>query len=68
MSFVLGLLKPMTLIVTPNEDQAYTIVAEPIDRTGFALGTLATRDGMRGQMPEQRPRSSADHDRHGYVP
>lgn len=44
------------VIVTPTEDKAYTIAAEPIDRTGFALGTLASREGMRGEMPHHRPR------------
>jgi FtsP/CotA-like multicopper oxidase with cupredoxin domain len=45
------------VIVTPPDDKAYTIVAEPIDRTGFALGTLATHEGMRGDSPAQRPRA-----------
>lgn len=45
------------VIVTPKEDKAYTIAAEPIDRTGFALGTLATAEGMKGEVPTQRPRA-----------
>jgi FtsP/CotA-like multicopper oxidase with cupredoxin domain len=45
------------VIVTPREDKAYTIAAEPIDRTGFALGTLAPAEGMRGETPAQRPRA-----------
>ena len=45
------------VIVTPQEEKAYTIAAEPIDRTGFAIGTLATREGMKGDTPEQRPRA-----------
>ncbi len=44
-------------LVTPTDDRAYTFVAEPIDRTGFALGTLAPSHGMRGEMPTQRPRT-----------
>lgn len=44
-------------LVTPSEDKAYTFVAEPIDRTGFALGTLAPIQGMRGEIPSQRPRA-----------
>lgn len=44
-------------LVTPADDKAYTFVAEPIDRTGFALGTLAPSQGMRGEMPTQRPRA-----------
>jgi len=45
------------VVVTPTEDKAYTIAAEPIDRTGFALGTLAPKDGMTGALPAQRPRT-----------
>jgi len=45
------------VIVEPREEKAYTIVAEPIDRTGFALATLAPRDGMKGEMPIHRPRA-----------
>jgi FtsP/CotA-like multicopper oxidase with cupredoxin domain len=45
------------VLVTPKEDKAYTIAAEPIDRTGFALGTLAPREGMKGDVPAQRPRA-----------
>jgi FtsP/CotA-like multicopper oxidase with cupredoxin domain len=45
------------VIVTPQDDKAYTIAAEPIDRTGFAIGTLATSEGQHGDMPTQRPRA-----------
>ena len=45
------------VVVTPQEDKAYTVIAEPIDRTGFALGTLAPRKGMQGETPEHRPRA-----------
>ena len=45
------------VIVTPKDDKAYTIAAEPIDRTGFAIGTLATSEGMKGEMPKQRDRA-----------
>ncbi|MBI3441764.1 MAG: copper resistance system multicopper oxidase [Proteobacteria bacterium] len=45
------------VVVTPQEDKAYTIAAEPIDRTGFAIGTLATKEGMHGPAPAQRPRA-----------
>ena len=55
--FRFGVAETYDVIVTPQDDKAYSIVAEPIDRTGFAVGTLATRDGERGPMPKQRPRS-----------
>lgn len=45
------------VVIKPQEDKSYTIVAEPVDRTGFALGTLATSEGLRGEIPKQRKRS-----------
>lgn len=55
--FRFGVAETYDVIVTPKEDKAYTIAAEPIDRTGFALGTLAPREGMRGEIPQSRPRA-----------
>ncbi|MDA8654080.1 copper resistance system multicopper oxidase [Alphaproteobacteria bacterium] len=55
--FRIGTAEIYDVIVTPPDDKAYTIIAEPIDRTGFALGTLAPRDGMRGKIPKQREHS-----------
>lgn len=54
--FRFGVAETYDVIVKP-EDKAYTLVAEPIDRTGFALATLAPRAGMRGDIPVQRPRA-----------
>lgn len=55
--FRFGLAETYDVIVQPKDDKAYTIVAEPIDRTGFALGTLATHEGMKGEMPQHRKRA-----------
>ena len=55
--FRFGVAETYDVIVTPRAAKAYSIVAEPIDRTGFALGTIAPREGMSGAAPEQRPRS-----------
>lgn len=55
--FRFGVAETYDVIVTPKEDKPYTIAAEPIDRTGFALGTLAPREGMRGEIPAQRLRA-----------
>jgi len=70
--FRFGAAEIYDVVVTPTEDKAYTIVAEPIDRTGFALSTLAPREGMRGEMPKQRERAllamkdmGMDHDMSG---
>jgi FtsP/CotA-like multicopper oxidase with cupredoxin domain len=45
------------VLVRPTTDTAFTIAAEAIDRTGFAMGTLAPRSGMRGPEPEVRSRA-----------
>ena len=44
------------LIVTMPDDQAHTIYAETIDRSGFARGTLAPRQGMSATLPARRQR------------
>lgn len=55
--FRLGIAETYDVIVSPPEDKAYTIAAEPIDRTGFALATLATKEGVAGEIPVSRPRT-----------
>ena len=42
------------VIVTPRED-AYTIFAQSMDRTGFARGTLAVREGLSAAVPALDP-------------
>jgi L-ascorbate oxidase len=44
------------VIVWPKEERAYTIFAESLDRTGFARGTLAPREGMVAEVPALRSR------------
>lgn len=39
------------VIVEPEEDRAYTIFAQSMDRTGYARGTLAPRPGMAAEIP-----------------
>ena len=55
--FRFGVAETYDVIVTPKQNKAYTIAAESIDRTGFALATLAPRKGMRGKIPTPRPRA-----------
>ena len=55
--FRFGVAETYDVLVKPTEEKAYTIVAEPIDRSGFAIGTLAPKEGMKGLLPEQRPRA-----------
>lgn len=38
------------VLVTPEED-AYTVFAQSMDRTGYARGTLAARAGIRSAVP-----------------
>ena len=45
------------VIVEPSGQDAYTIFAQSIDRTGFAACTLAVREGLRASVPELDPRS-----------
>ncbi|HEX2138266.1 MAG TPA: copper resistance system multicopper oxidase [Woeseiaceae bacterium] len=44
------------LIVEPVHERAYAIVAESVDRSGMAVGTLAPRAGMAATPPPLRPR------------
>lgn len=39
------------VIVEPQEDRAYTLFAQSIDRSGYARGTLAPRAGMDADVP-----------------
>jgi FtsP/CotA-like multicopper oxidase with cupredoxin domain len=55
--FRFGVAETYDIIVEPQEDKAYTIMAQSLDRTGYARGTLATKDGMKGKIPEMRPRT-----------
>lgn len=42
------------VLVTPNED-ACTLFAQTMDRSGYAAGTLATAAGMSAEVPENDP-------------
>jgi CopA family copper-resistance protein len=52
----MGVAETYDVIVEPIEDRAYTIFAEPMDRSGYARGTLAPRPGMSAEFPARRPR------------
>ena len=49
-----GVAETYDVIVTPQEE-AYTIFAQAMDRTGYARGTLAVRDGMAAAVPTPDP-------------
>lgn len=44
------------VLVRMPDDRAYTLFAETMDRSGFARGTLAPREGMSAPIPAGRPR------------
>jgi FtsP/CotA-like multicopper oxidase with cupredoxin domain len=46
----IGVAETYDVIVTPGEE-AYTIFAQSMDRTGYARGTLAARAGMAAAVP-----------------
>ncbi|HET7275876.1 MAG TPA: copper resistance system multicopper oxidase [Longimicrobiaceae bacterium] len=54
--FRIAIAETYDVIVEPTEDQAYTLFAESMDRSGYARGTLAPREGMSAPVPELRPR------------
>ena len=46
----IGVAETYDVVVTPK-DEAYTIFAQSMDRTGYARGTLAPRAGMAAAVP-----------------
>ena len=44
------------VIVSPQEERAYTIFAQSIDRSGYACGTLTPRAGLQSEVPAMDPR------------
>jgi CopA family copper-resistance protein len=49
--FRIAVAETYDVIVEPQEDRAYTLFAQSIDRTGYARGTLAPRQGMQAEVP-----------------
>jgi CopA family copper-resistance protein len=54
--FRIAVAETYDVIVEPQEDRAYTLFAESMDRSGYARGTLAPRQGMSAPIPERRTR------------
>ncbi|SHE97619.1 copper resistance system multicopper oxidase [Thermomonas hydrothermalis] len=60
------------VIVQPQDDAAYTVFAQAMDRSGYTRITLAPRPGMQADIPvlDPRPRLTMDdmgHGGHGKV-
>ncbi|ADC89831.1 copper-resistance protein, CopA family [Thermocrinis albus DSM 14484] len=65
----IGVAERYDVIVEPKEEKAYTIIAEAMDRSGYARGTLAPRPGMTGPLPPTRTppvRTSHSHEHHHH--
>src|SRR3546814_18398390 len=54
--FQIGNAETYDVIIKPTEDQAFTFVAESIDRSGMARATLAPRLGLTAPVHPLRPR------------
>ncbi|MES1937168.1 copper resistance system multicopper oxidase [Salinisphaera hydrothermalis] len=52
--FQIAVSETFDVIVNPQADQAYTVMAEAMDRSGYARGTLAPRPGMGAPVPALR--------------
>jgi FtsP/CotA-like multicopper oxidase with cupredoxin domain len=55
--FRFGVAETYDVIVEPKDDKTFSIIAQSIDRTGYARGTLALKEGMKGEIPKMRPRA-----------
>lgn len=52
--FRIAVAETYDVIVRPEEDKAFTILAESMGRTAYGRGTLAPRMGMEADVPEMR--------------
>jgi CopA family copper-resistance protein len=56
--FRIGAAETYDVIVEPSGQEAFTSFAQAMDRTGYAAGTLAVREGLRAPVPECDPRQT----------
>ncbi|WP_306578541.1 copper resistance system multicopper oxidase [Pseudomonas sp.] len=54
--FRIAVAETYDVIVEPEDEQAYTLFAQSMDRTGYARGTLAVREGLQAAVPAVDPR------------
>ena len=52
--FQIGVAETYDVVVTPGEQQAYTLMAESMDRSGMGIATLASTPGARAAIPPLR--------------
>ncbi|HEN8709375.1 TPA: copper resistance system multicopper oxidase [Pseudomonas putida] len=54
--FRIAVAETYDVIVEPENEQAYTIFAQSMDRTGYSRGTLAVHEGLQAPVPAVDPR------------
>jgi len=54
--FRIAVAETYDVIVEPDSEQAYTVFAQSLDRTGYARGTLAVQEGLSAPVPSPDPR------------
>jgi FtsP/CotA-like multicopper oxidase with cupredoxin domain len=54
--FQISVAETYDVIVEPEEERAFAMVAESVDRSGMGVATLAPRQGMTAAAPPLRPR------------
>ena len=54
--FRLAVAETYDVLVQPTDDKVYSIFAESMGRTASVRGTLSSREGMSGEVPEMRKR------------
>ncbi|MEX5352782.1 copper resistance system multicopper oxidase [Pseudomonas juntendi] len=54
--FRIAVAETYDVLVEPTAEQAYTIFAQSMDRTGYARGTLAVQHGLSAAVPALDPR------------
>jgi CopA family copper-resistance protein len=70
--FRIAVAETIDVIVEPTGQDAFTVFAQSLDRSGYARGTLAVADGLEAPVPELDPRPlltmadmGHDHGAHG---
>ena len=54
--FRIAVAETYDVLVEPGDAEAYTLFAQSMDRSGYARGTLAVRQGLSAAVPEVDPR------------
>ena len=65
--FRIAVAETYDVIVEPKDRSAYTIFARSMDRSGFARGTLATRQGLTAPIPPLGKRPVLNMDAMGHA-